>query len=198
MKKMGRPKIDFEKERLQNCENCQKEFTAKRRKPSEKFRRTCSIECSSSLRDKRIIRNCKNCSKSFKVKLCHSHGGKGWFCSKECNYSFDRKDYKARWKQPCGYVYVNIPKDHPIYLERKKKGIRNSRIREHRLVMEQYLGRYLLPHENVHHKNGIRDDNRIENLELWTKQQPSGQRETDMMKEIKMLKEQIKQLKGEF
>jgi len=73
-----------------------------------------------------------------------------------------------------GYVQVWQP-DHP-----------NARmagyIHEHRLIMSEYLGRPLETFENVHHINGKRDDNRIDNLELWVTMQPSGQRPEDLVK----------------
>ncbi len=70
-----------------------------------------------------------------------------------------------------GYVLEYRP-DHPMV---NKAGY----MFQHRLVMEQMVGRPLLPSENVHHINGKRDDNRPENLELWSKSQPSGQRVVD-------------------
>ena len=50
---------------------------------------------------------------------------------------------------------------------------------EHILVAEELLGRYLQAGESIHHRNGLRDDNRPEDLELWTRPQPSGIRVSD-------------------
>lgn len=86
-------------------------------------------------------------------------------------------DRNGRWKggrrTTRGYVYLYRP-DHPNVTT-------NGGMAEHVLVMEEVLGRYLLPGENVHHKNGQRDDNRPSNLELWVKAQPAGQRAVDLL-----------------
>lgn len=73
-----------------------------------------------------------------------------------------------------GYVLKRCP-DHP----RAKSN--SGYVFEHILVMEAMLGRFLLPGETVHHKNGVKDDNNPNNLELWVSTQPSGQRPEDLI-----------------
>ena len=77
-------------------------------------------------------------------------------------------------KIPSGYIEVYAPE----HQNANAKGT----ILQHRLMMSNSIGRPLLPGESVHHINGVRDDNRIENLELWTTSHPSGQRVEDKVK----------------
>lgn len=58
----------------------------------------------------------------------------------------------------------------------------NKLVYRHRFVMGELLGRPLRANESVHHKNGKRSDNRPQNLELWVKSQPAGQRVQDLVK----------------
>ena len=105
-------------------------------------------------------------------------------CSRGCGVRKSHHDNprssgekNGRWKGGTkivrGYVWEYCP-DHPT---KKGKGPTNKYVLQHRLVMEKMLGRYLEPHEQVHHKNAIRNDNRPENLELWVISQPPGARE---------------------
>lgn len=64
------------------------------------------------------------------------------------------------------------------YMQRTENG---RKVFQHRQVVEAHLGRPLEAFENVHHKNGVRDDNSLENLELWTRPQLRGQRVTDLV-----------------
>lgn len=89
------------------------------------------------------------------------------------SFNGNYKGGKTRHKK--GYVMQSAP-SHPRVLNTI-----NKYVFEHILVMEQFLGRYLLPGENIHHKNGVKDDNRIENLELWVIHQPAGQRAEDLL-----------------
>jgi hypothetical protein len=108
----------------------------------------------------------RHCSRTCGVKASyakHEHP-MGWRGDKSRNWQGGKRSTGK------GYVAIYCP-GHPSI----KFGSRHY-VLEHRLVMEKSLGRFLEAHEHVHHKNGIKDDNRIENLELWATSHPFGQR----------------------
>ena len=139
------------------------------------------------------MKHCKRCNKDFMASSRHKLCPK---CRKEldrkpcvcgklkqrksnlCKECFNNsKQYpisKVRHQSKDGYIYVYY-RGHP-------NADKGGRVFEHRFVMEKRLGRYLFTFENVHHLNGIKNDNRIENLELWTKSQPTGRRVRDVVK----------------
>lgn len=121
--------------------------------------------------------------------------GKGAMYSQMCQVVGCHQ--KCKTKGYCSRHYNNfLEKGDPGPVERLKREpgtgcfddhgylrfrINGRNIREHQLIMEKYLGRELLPEENIHHKNGNRLDNRLENLELWVTKQPKGQRPEDLV-----------------
>lgn len=125
----------------------------------------------------RAIWECKcDCGAIFERQA--SSIRKSQYCSRSCPISKTRliagpthpawRGGKSRWVNKYGYVVF-------CFAENGK----TRKISEHRFVMERHLGRKLLRTETVHHKNGIRDDNRIDNLELWSSGHPCGVRITD-------------------
>lgn len=96
----------------------------------------------------------------MKKRIAWNKGLKGTQSANATSFKKGQKphNFKGSYQSKDGYIFIYCP-DHPFrYGERY--------VLEHRLVMEKYLGRYLQPQEHVHHINEVRNDNRIENLQL--------------------------------
>lgn len=107
----------------------------------------------------------------------------------------------GRNKTSGGYIQVYLDPDSPFAPMAPKESNSNSfglRVLEHRLIMAQHLGRCLLPSEKVHHKNGIKDDNRFENLQLFSSQAEHNLvnglcSQCQLRKEIRLLRWELKE-----
>lgn len=167
---------------MHKCPICALEFVPGIKHPKQ---RCCSIKCGKkyyrkkrfNLPDKKEI-ECVVCGKRF----IPYHYKNDKFCAGSCSRLAKNRVISGipinapKRKKGSGFIngsgYKVIFKDHPNSTIR-------GQIAEHTWIMSAHLGRPLKKGEFVHHKNSIRDDNRIENLELWSKHHPIGGRVED-------------------
>lgn len=160
------------------CDDC---MVRPRQNPKGKM--VICPSCERSWYSKRGYARCSSCRYIASKHPCASCGdpcaSKATICSSCAAKAHPRGSQVWNWKggrriTKRGYCLVKFW-DHP------RSGT-DGYIYEHILIMEETLGRLLLPGETVHHKNGVRGDNRCQNLELWVISQPAGQRPEDLVK----------------
>jgi len=160
---------------MPQCLSCRKELTNRQIWSGGAY---CSLECRvitgrpRQRTEAQITYTCGQCGETFTDR---KHGLKSRkFCSRRCaNLAQPSKNIGA----PGDRKFVEARSGYVVLCNEKGRYQL-----EHRAVMEGMLGRKLLPwpRETVHHKNGIKTDNRPENLELWTSNHGSGQRQSDV------------------
>lgn len=165
----------------QTCENCGEEFW------NRHIQKYCVKKCrykfeTGKCRKKEPPRTCPICETVYERK-----SRRPW--RKTCG---DTKCVRALAEQHPGYLPRMCGADNPNWTGGKRLQTKAGYIMvyagpgapsrlEHRVVMEEMLGRPLERFEEVHHRNAVRNDNRPENLELWVKRQPGGSRAKDLI-----------------
>ena len=174
-----------------NCLTCNKVIDVLQYQLNKGWGKYCSIKCSSKGRHnpnsrwldkdfvkkynsyyrrnvlkKKPFRNkeyipqiCLECNKKFLISRFSNEQRKRKFCSRNCSFNWHKKSFEGAKSTCNGYIVIKVS-THPLANNR-------GYVYEHRLNMEKKLGRYLTRNEVVHHINGVKTDNRTENLEIF-------------------------------
>lgn len=164
------------------CEACDIEFeNGSKWHPNRKYcsRKCCSIAGHRKRRNlsiKNLNLICCVCNTKFTQKRANNTE----YCSRECKkLGVSRKSrglcVRGSKKHVKGTGYITTS-GYKIISMKHANATKRGQIMEHVFIMSNELGRPINKKETVHHKNGIRSDNRIENLELWSSSHPPGQR----------------------
>ena len=145
-----------------NCATCGQEFWL----PKPSYNRKRCWDClPSTPSGTRVVVECADCGKSFGVTPGRARDlrkrGLNFYCGDPCRGKVKPRNGGHRNIGADGYVRIYLPLE-----ERPPGQEKHVTHPEHRVVMARALGRHLLPHETVHHINGDRADNRLENLQL--------------------------------
>ncbi len=148
------------------CPVCAKTFY---RHPSKESQEYCSISCAITARNRTNLNPSYHRDITGEKNPMH---GVQRFGSDNPMYG-KRKEQTYQWKggrrsRKDGYTYVIVPDNYPYPAYQKKSGTKYAL--EHRVIMEQHLGRYLKPEEVIHHIDGNPQNNDLGNLQLFASQ----------------------------
>lgn len=186
------------------CEGCGTVYRPVQAKNKLRF---CSKPCADVwARRNQVQHACRTCGETFSLSASQTGYRNGWeqgvYCSKRCESNGRIKRGSGTFRDGVegllndqGYVWAWAP-DHP----KANKG----RYAEHRLVVEEHLGRLLETEEQVHHINGIKTDNRLENLRVLNPRehtlitlQEGSQFRRSAQERIRELEAELARLRGE-
>lgn len=146
---------------VKKCLFCNKEFVALQHNLNKGWGKYCSRKCADKSRIKKIEIICKQCRHIFiisphEIKRIRKDTGEVFerkYCSVKCS---NKSHYKGGFINKYGYKMISIDGKNKL---------------EHRYIIEKHLGRTLKKTEHIHHINGNKLDNRIENLQIMTNSQ---------------------------
>lgn len=176
------------------CEWCGTQFVAYGKEPG----RFCSKEHYDAWQRRNQVKNvCEVCGKEFVLSPSQAAHRTGRWCTRECESSsrikrpLDRQhNGRPAVLDKMGYVRVFEP-EHP-------KAMKGGWVFEHRLLIEQQLGRRLARDEHVHHMNGVKDDNRLENLVVMSHSEHSRLEGTERWGALLKLEAELAEYRGRF